>query len=89
VCPKVRQFDFATIEADCEWAGFARLNVRATPAGVLATPPRHHVDPFTQLLAAQASAEAMRLLAADQQFKIYGAAVEFVGRSPVHCLRPR
>ena len=77
--PEVRLFDFATIEADCERAGLARLDVRAAHAAVLATLPLHHRDPFDRMLVAQASAEGMRLLTADGQLASYGAAVAFVG----------
>ena len=76
--PEVRLFDFATIEADCERAGLARLDVRAAHASVLATLPLHHRDPFDRMLVAQASAEGMRLLTADRRLASYGAAVAVV-----------
>jgi PIN domain nuclease of toxin-antitoxin system len=38
----------------------------------------HHRDPFDRLLIAQAAAEPMRLLTADEQLLAYGGPVELV-----------
>ena len=77
--PEVLLFDYATIEADCERAGLERVELTAAHAGVLATLPLHHRDPFDRLLLSQAIAEKMRLMTADGALVAYGAAVEYVG----------
>ena len=77
--PEVVLFDYATIEADCERAGLERVELTAAHAGVLATLPLHHRDPFDRLLLSQAIAEKMRLLTADRALLAYGAVVEYVG----------
>ncbi|WP_156862565.1 type II toxin-antitoxin system VapC family toxin [Casimicrobium huifangae] len=79
IYPEVRLFDFATIEADCERAGLARVDLRASHAAALAGLPMHHRDPFDRMLVAQAKVEGMRLLTADRALAAYGADVEFVG----------
>lgn len=79
IYPDVRLFDFASIEADCERAGLARVELRAAHAGVLATLPMHHRDPFDRMLVAQASAEGMRLLTCDARLIAYGSFVAWVG----------
>jgi PIN domain nuclease of toxin-antitoxin system len=77
--PEVMLFDYATIEADCERAGLERIELTAVHAGVLATLPLHHRNPFDRLLLSQAMSERMRLITADRALLAYGAAVEYAG----------
>lgn len=76
--PEVLLFDYATIEADCERAGLERIELTAAHAGVLATLPLHHRDPFDRLLLSQAMGEKMRLITADRALLAYSVAVEYV-----------
>lgn len=77
--PEVVLFDYTSIEADCERAGLARVELTAAHAAVLSKLPLHHRDPFDRLLLSQAMGEKMRLITADRALVAYGAAVEYVG----------
>ena len=58
--------------------GFLELAVLGPHALRVGSLPWHHRDPFDRLLVAQAEAEPMRLLTADDQLLAYGGAVELV-----------
>lgn len=58
----------ATCIAD---AGFAELRVTAVHAAAVRDLPRHHTDPFDRLLLAQAEAEGLRVVSADEAFGLY------------------
>ncbi len=58
--------------------GFAELPILGPHALHVGGLPWHHRDPFDRLLIAQAAAEPMRLLTADEQLLAYGGPVELV-----------
>ncbi len=58
--------------------GFAELPVLGQHALHVGGLPWHHRDPFDRLLVAQANAEPMRLLTADEQLLAYGGQVELI-----------
>ena len=51
---------------------FSVLAIEIRHAALLTTLPLHHRDPFDRLLVAQAMAEGMPLVSADQQLDAYG-----------------
>ena len=53
-------------------SGFTELPVTAAHAAGVASLPLHHADPFDRLLLAQALAEPLRLLTADDVVAQYG-----------------
>lgn len=58
--------------------GFLELPVLGQHALHVGGLPWHHRDPFDRLLVAQAAAEPMRLLTADEQLLAYGGQVEII-----------
>ena len=58
--------------------GFVELPIRGPHALHVGGLAWHHSDPFDRLLIAQAAAEPMRLLTADEQLLAYGGPVELV-----------
>ena len=58
--------------------GFVELPILGPHALHVGGLPWHHRDPFDRLLIAQAAAEPMRLLPADEQLLAYGGPVELV-----------
>lgn len=58
--------------------GFVELPILGQHALHVGGLPWHHRDPFDRLLVAQAAAEPMRLLTADEQLVAYGGQVELV-----------
>lgn len=58
--------------------GFVELPILGPHALHVGGLPWHHRDPFDRLLIAQAAAEPMRLLTADEQLLAYGGPVELV-----------
>jgi PIN domain nuclease of toxin-antitoxin system len=56
--------------------GFVELPILGQHALHVGGLPWHHRDPFDRLLVAQAAAEPMRLLTADEQLLAYGGQVE-------------
>ncbi len=58
--------------------GFVELPIRGPHALHVGGLAWHHRDPFDRLLIAQAAAEPMRLLTADEQLLAYGGPVELV-----------
>ena len=58
--------------------GFLELPVQGQHALYVGGLPWHHRDPFDRLLVAQAAAEPMRLLTADEQLLAYGGQVEII-----------
>jgi PIN domain nuclease of toxin-antitoxin system len=64
-----------TLDAAIGACGFAELPVTARHAIGVRDLPLHHGDPFDRLLAAQALAEQLRLVTADDVFERYGVAV--------------
>jgi|SRR5579863_816530 PIN domain nuclease of toxin-antitoxin system len=61
-----------------EPSGFLALSVSPAHAAAVARLPLHHADPFDRLLIAQAFAEPLRLVTADQALAVYGGAVELI-----------
>lgn len=59
-------------------SGFLELPILGPHALHVGALPWHHRDPFDRLLVAQALAEPMRLLTADEQLSVYGGMVEVV-----------
>lgn len=59
-------------------SGFVELPVRAAHAAGVATLAPHHNDPFDRLLIAQALAEPLRLVTADQALARYSDVVMVV-----------
>lgn len=72
------QADIGELVAQIEASGFIELPVFARHTLVLAKLPEHHRDPFDRLLVAQALAEPLRLLTAEQQLSAYSGLVELV-----------
>lgn len=58
--------------------GFTELPVKAYHATALASLPLIHRDPFDRMLIAQATAEPLHFLTADQTLKAYSSLVELV-----------
>lgn len=58
-----------------EPSGFFELPVRALHAAGVAVLPPHHNDPFDRLLVAQALAEPLRLVTADEALRPYSELV--------------
>jgi len=58
-----------------EAAGFDELPILSRHAAEVTDLPLHHADPFDRLLVAQAKCEALHLLTADTQLKVYGELV--------------
>ncbi len=58
--------------------GFVELPILGPHALHVGGLPWHHRDPFDRLLIAQAAAEPMRLLTADERLLAYGGPVELV-----------
>lgn len=58
--------------------GFAELAVLGQHALHVGALPWHHRDPFDRLLVAQAAAEPMQLLTADEVLLAYGSRVELI-----------
>jgi PIN domain nuclease of toxin-antitoxin system len=52
-------------------SGFTMLPISASHAFVAPTLPMHHRDPFDRMLIAQAMAEQLTIVTADQQFDLY------------------
>lgn len=59
-------------------SGFLELPILGPHALFVGGLPWHHRDPFDRLLVAQAMAEPMRLLTADEQLLAYGGQVELI-----------
>ncbi|MDE1947251.1 MAG: type II toxin-antitoxin system VapC family toxin [Burkholderiales bacterium] len=70
--------DAADIREAALEGGFIELPVLGQHALQVGALPRHHRDPFDRLLIAQAAAEPMRLLTADEQLLAYGGQVEII-----------
>lgn len=58
--------------------GFVELPILGQHTLHVGEMPWHHRDPFDRLLVAQASAEPMRLLTADEQLLVYGGQIELI-----------
>lgn len=58
--------------------GFFELPILGQHALHVGGLPWHHRDPFDRLLVAQAAAEPMRLLTADEQLLAYGGQVDLI-----------
>ena len=54
--------------------GFQVLPIEVRHAAIVATLPFHHRDPFDRLLIAQAAADNLTIVSADEQFDSYGVA---------------
>lgn len=54
--------------------GITLLPIHLTHIGKLETLPFHHRDPFDRMLAAQALAEGLAIVSADEAFDAYGVA---------------
>ena len=67
--------DPGTLRAGLLAAGYEELAVEGRHILALSTLPMLHRDPFDRLLVAQAGAEGMRLLSADQLVLAYGGPV--------------
>lgn len=67
------------LAAAIEGSGFLELPVTAAHAAEVAKLERHHDDPFDRLLMAQALAEPLRLLTADEVLARYSDLVVLVG----------
>ena len=62
-----------TVEQAAAESGFLELPVTFHHAGLVATLPPHHRDPFDRLLVAQALAEQLTLVSRDPVFRQYEA----------------
>jgi PIN domain nuclease of toxin-antitoxin system len=71
---KIRADQDELVEA-IESSGFVELPVRAMHAAGVAKLALHHNDPFDRLLIAQAVAEPLKFLTADEQLLSYGELV--------------
>jgi PIN domain nuclease of toxin-antitoxin system len=67
--------DPARLTTAIEDSGFVELPVRATHTAMVARLDKHHNDPFDRMLVAQALAEPLRLLTADQTLARYSELV--------------
>lgn len=63
------------VTAFAERAGLAELPIAARHAEAAAALPLHHKDPFDRMLVAQAIAEGLTLVTADQRLRAYPVAV--------------
>lgn len=72
------QADAAEIREAALEGGFVELPVLGQHALQVGGLPWHHRDPFDRLLVAQAMAEPMRLLTADESLLAYGGQVELI-----------
>jgi PIN domain nuclease of toxin-antitoxin system len=63
------------LRATAQESGFLELPLLGSHAEMLATMPRHHNDPFDQMLVAQAMAEPMRLITGDGLLSRYAPLV--------------
>lgn len=72
------QADAAGIREAALEGGFVELPVLGQHALQVGGLPWHHRDPFDRLLVAQAMAEPMRLLTANEQLLTYGGQVELI-----------
>ncbi len=72
------QADAEAIREGALESGFLELAVLGPHALHVGGLPWHHRDPFDRLLVAQAAAEPMRLLTADEQLLAYGGHVELI-----------
>lgn len=70
------QADAAQVRDAALEGGFAELPILGQHALHVGGLPWHHRDPFDRLLVAQAAAEPMRLLTADESLLVYGGQVE-------------
>jgi PIN domain nuclease of toxin-antitoxin system len=59
-------------------SGFVELTISATHGALAATLPEYHRDPFDRVLVAQAMAEPLKLLTADELLRQYSPLVEVV-----------
>ena len=65
----------ADLERALTGLGFTWLPITPAHAVAAGRLPRHHGDPFDRLLVAQALAEGIVLLSADERIRAYGAEV--------------
>jgi len=65
----------ADLERALTGLGFTWLSVTPAHAAAAGRLPRHHGDPFDRILVAQALAEGIALLSADERIRAYGAEV--------------
>ena len=72
------QADATTIRESALANGFAELPISGPHALRVGSLPWHHRDPFDRLLVAQAAAEPMWLLTADEKLLAYGGTVELI-----------
>ena len=72
------QADAAAIRDAALDNGFAELAVLGQHALHVGALPWHHRDPFDRLLVAQAAAEPMQLLTADEVLLAYGSRIELI-----------
>jgi PIN domain nuclease of toxin-antitoxin system len=63
------------VTAFAERAGLAELPIAARHAEAAAALPLHHRDPFDRMLVAQAIAEGLTLVTADQRLRAYPVAL--------------
>jgi PIN domain nuclease of toxin-antitoxin system len=66
--------NIAAICAGVAAEGFVMLNILPAHLAALAALPAHHRDPFDHLLLAQAQVEALALVSADRQIRLYPVA---------------
>lgn len=59
-------------------SGFIELPITATHGALAASLPEYHRDPFDRMLIAQAMAEPLRLLTADELLRQYSELVEVI-----------
>ena len=72
------QADAAAIREAALDNGFVELPIWGPHALHVGSLPWHHRDPFDRLLVAQAAAEPMWLLTADEKLLAYGGTVELI-----------
>lgn len=66
--------NIAAICAGAQAEGFVTLDIRPAHLAALAALPAHHRDPFDHLLLAQAQAEGLAFVSADQYAPLYPVA---------------